>query len=350
MTSASVLIGVDIGCTSTAGGLVTPHGEVLSAIEASTNLGSGTVVETVLGIVTDLAAEAQHRGLALDAVGVGVPGLVDLDRGMLIGSAGAYVAELHDVPLAARITAKTGVPAFVDNDVNALALGEWTFGVGRGAASCVVLAIGSAVGAGIIVDGRLVRGASGYAGELGHVTIDFDGPPCLCGGRGCLGLYLGGDYLAAEARRRVTAEPSAMLALAGGDPAAITAETIFAAAATGDALARGMVDRACRALGAGLALAVNGLNPEVVVVTGGVVKSLQLLQTDIARRTAEYALADLLAAARIHLVPGDKRQTLRGGAALVLYEQARVGGAPGTMLAPAVKTRRRSEVGDVRHA
>jgi glucokinase len=324
MTRApGVLIGVDVGCTTLSGGLVTPDGRVLSATQAPTSLGSGTVVHTVLGIVADLHAGAQTLGLALEAVGIGVPGLVDGERGMLLHSAGSHVADLHQVPLAERISAKTGVPAFVDNDVNVLALGEWTFGLGRGAASCVVVAVGSAVGAGIVLDGRLVRGKSGFAGELGHVSIDFDGPRCHCGGRGCLSLYVGGEYIAAEARQRVTREPSSLLALAGGEPGAITAETVFAAAAAGDGLARGMVDRACRALGAGLAIAVNGLNPEVVVVTGGVVKSLLPLQDEIIRRTGEYALADALAGTSIHFVPGHKSQTVRGGAALVLYERAR---------------------------
>jgi glucokinase len=256
-------------------------------------------------------------------VRVGVPGLVDTERGMLLTSAGSHVAELHLVPLAESISAKTGVPTVVDNDVNALALGEWTFGLARGAASCVVLAVGSALGAGIIVDGRLVRGKRGFAGEFGHIPIDFDGPPCHCGGRGCLGLYVGGEYLAAEARQRIEREPSSLLALAGGEIGAITAETVFLAAADGDRLARGMVDRACRALGAGLAIAVNGLNPDLVVVTGGVVKSLLPLRDEIMRRVGEYTLADALAGTPIHFIPGQKSQTVRGGAALVLYERAR---------------------------
>ena len=324
MTRApSVLIGVDVGCTTLSGGLVTPEGDILSTIQAPTSLGSGTAVQTILGIIADLHTEAQTRGLTLEAVGVGVPGLVDAERGMLLSSAGSHVADLHRVPLVESISAKTGVPTFLDNDVNVLALGEWTFGLGRGAASCVVLAIGSAVGAGIIIDGRLVRGKSGYAGELGHIPIDFDGPRCMCGGQGCLNLYVGGDFMAAEARERVTQEPSSLLALAGGEAAAITAETIFRAAAAGDGLAREMVDRACRALGAGLAVTVNSLNPEVVVVTGGVAKSLLALQGEIIRRAGEYALADSLAGTSIHFVPGHKSQTVRGGAALVLYEQAR---------------------------
>jgi glucokinase len=258
---------------------------------------------------------------------------------MMRTSAGSMLADLHQVPLVERIAARTGLPTYLDNDVNALALGEWTFGAGRGAGSCVVIAIGTAVGAGIILDGRLVRGAGGYAGELGHVSIDFNGPACICGGRGCLSAYLGGEFLAAEARRRVAREASRLLALAGGDASAITAEMVFAAAAQGDPLARGMVDRACRALGAGLGLVINGLNPEVIVVTGGVVKSLLALRDEIARRTAEYALTEILAGTAIHLVPGEKRQTVRGGAALVLHEQARgVAGWRDRMGAPTAKT------------
>jgi glucokinase len=324
LTSARrVLIGVDVGCTTLSGGLVAPDGQVLATIQAPTNLGSATVVATILAIVTDLHAEAQTRGLVLEAVGVGVPGLVDTERGMLLTSAGSHVADLHLVPRAESFSAKTGVPTLVDNDVNALALGEWTFGLARGAGSCVVLAVGSALGAGIIVDGRLVRGKSGFAGELGHIPIDFDGPSCHCGGRGCLGLYVGGEYLAAEARQRIEREPSALLALAGGEIGAITAETVFMAAAAGDRLARGMVERACRALGAGLAIAVNGLNPDMVVVTGGVVGSLLPLRDEIMRRVGEYTLADALAGTPIHFVPGQKNQTVRGGAALVLYERSR---------------------------
>ena len=324
MTAArSVLVGVDIGCTTISGGLVTEEGVVLTSWQAPTNLGSGAGPDTVVELVTGLCAEGRRRGLDVEAVGVGMPGLVDVDHGTLKASAGSHVADFHDIALTERITAKTGVPAFIDNDVNALALGEWRFGPGRGSASCVVLAIGTGVGGGIIVDGRLVRGRSGSAGEFGHVSIDMDGPPCECGGRGCMALYTAGDYIASEARRRVAREPSAMLELAGGTATAITAETIFRAARAGDRVARAMVDRACQAVGAGIALIVNTLDPEVVVVTGGVVKSLVELESEILRRARGYALADALAATRVHIVPGAKTHTVRGGAALVLYERER---------------------------
>jgi glucokinase len=307
-----------------AGGLVTPAGEVVSSAQGPTGLDSTGSVQAILGMVSELAAEARARGLGLEAVGIGMPGLVDAERGILRASAGgAFLAELHGVPLADLASARVGVPAFVDNDVNALALGEWTFGVARGAGSCVVLAIGSAVGAGIILDGRLLRGRNGYAGEVGHVSVDLNGPRCPCGSRGCLAVYVGGKFLAEEAARRAESEPTAMTAMAGGQAAAITAETVFAAAAAGDAVARGMVERATRALGVGLSTVVNTLDPGLVVVTGGVVASLLPLRDEILRRTREHVLAESLAGTTIHFTPAHKGQTVRGGAALVLYERAR---------------------------
>jgi glucokinase len=323
MTGDGVLIGIDIGCTTISAGLVTEDGDVLTSSQRPTNLGSGTGPDTVVALVAELREEARHRHLEVQAVGIGMPGLVDVDRGVLKASAGAHVADFHDIALAERITAKTGLPAFIDNDVNAHALGEWRFGPGRGSASCVVLAVGTGLGGGIIVDGRLVRGRSGFAGEFGHVPIELDGPPCNCGGRGCIALYACGKFIAEEAQRRVAREPSTLVELAGGDAGAITAETIFRAAREGDPLARDLVARACRAVGAAIAIAVNILDPETVIVTGGVANSLVALEDELLRHARQYALADALAATRIHVVPSAKSHTVRGGAALVLYERER---------------------------
>src|SRR5207244_1973632 len=144
-----------------------------------------------------------------------------------------------------------GLPTFVDNDVNALALAEWTFGAGHGVRSLVVLALGTGLGAGIVLDGRLVRGAEGFGGELGHSPVKFDGRPCWCGGRGCLAVYASGRGIAEAARARVAGRAGeALLTAAGGDPARITAPLVFRAAAHGDPTATGIVEEACLALGA----------------------------------------------------------------------------------------------------
>jgi len=188
----------------------------------------------------------------------------------------------------------------------------------------VVLAAGTGFGGGVILDGRLVRGVAGFGGEFGHAPVKFDGPPCWCGGRGCLAVYASGRGITEAARARVAREAgAALLQAAGGDAQRITAELVFRMATDGEPVAAAVVDEACRALGAMLATIVNGLNPEVVVVTGGVAGSLAALEKRILAAAAEHAFARALAATRITIVPGDKRLTMRGAAALVLYERAR---------------------------
>jgi glucokinase len=314
----SAIIGVDVGSTTMSGGLVTREGEVLAAIQVPTHRdGRGSALDTLVGVVDGLLADAGARGLALLGVGVGLPGLVDGWKGVMRSSEN-HVPEFHDVPLADRLAAQTGLPAFVDNDVNALALAEWAFGLGRGATSLVLLAIGTGIGGGMILNSELVRGPSGYAGEFGHMSVNFRGPLCgVCGSRGCMAAYLDGTQIAAQARALMAHWPG------GVAPSAVTAAMVFEAAAAGDRLAIRIVDEACEALAAGLGTIVNAFNPQVLVVTGGVARSLAPLETDIVRRIAAYALGPALEAARIAIVPSDKGQTVRGGAALVLYELAR---------------------------
>ena len=178
---------IDIGATTIAGGLVTEPGDVLEVVQAPTHRnGPGTAADTLLDVVYDLLRRTTRRGVTLACIGVGVPGAVDPEKGVMIKPLRHPVPELADLRLGEQILARTGIPAFVDNDANALALGECAFGLARGAASLVLLAVGTNVGGGIIHDHRVVRGHTGFGGELGHVPINFDGPRCFCGGRGCL--------------------------------------------------------------------------------------------------------------------------------------------------------------------
>jgi glucokinase len=303
------LVGVDIGGTTTAAGVVTADGDVIVDESAPTRGGaSDDPLDAIVASIRRVTDEAGGR-YAIGAIGIGVPGPVDTARGR-IGEPVHHVPGLACRPLAAEVTAQVGLPTFLDNDVNALALGELMFGAGRGARSLVVLAAGTGFGAGIVLDGRLVRGAAGFGGELGHASVRFDGPRCWCGGRGCLALYASGRGIVESARAR-----------AGGDTTAITAQDVFRAAAQGDTVAVSIVDEACRALGAMIGTVVNGLNPEVVVVTGGVARSLVPLETRIRAAAAEYAFAAALAATRVEIVAGDKRIGVRGAAALALYER-----------------------------
>jgi glucokinase len=233
------------------------------------------------------------------------------------------VPELVGAPLVELIRARSGVPVFIDNDVNALGLGEWTWGLGRGAGSMVMLALGTGVGGAVILDGHLVRGKSGYGGELGHVSVKFDGRPCVCGIRGCLSAYAAGVGMAMEFHCRTHGEVDGRPAQPNYDEALSDAEAVFRAADAGNADARAVVREACQAVGVAIGGIANGLNPDVIVITGGIVKSLSRYEDRILEHAAEYGFAATLADARIHFVPGYKNQTVRGGAALVLYERAR---------------------------
>jgi glucokinase len=306
---SGVTIGVDVGGTTVAAGLVSADGRVLEHVQAPTHeRGAGTALETIEELLDRLRDGARARGVTVTGVGLGIPGTVDVERGV-VGVDVHYAPELVGVPLAARLGPRVGVPVFVDNDVNALALAEWTWGAGRGARSLVMLAVGTGVGGGIVLDGRLHRGAAGFGGELGHVPIDFDGRPCICGGRGCLKTYVSGTDIARRGEERL------------GRP--IGADEVFRLAAAGRVEAEEIVDEVCRALGAGLAVIVNGLNPERVLLAGSVAKSLRPLEARLRASLAGYAFAAALAATRLEILSLDKDATVRGGAALVRYETDR---------------------------
>src|SRR5262249_23268906 len=274
----TITLGVDVGGTTTAVGAVTGEGAVLFDEHAPTHDGGPASAErTIVGLIESARARARRDGLQVTGIGIGVPAVVEPSTGEL--------GETHHAPdpsgqrLAAQLSGRLTLPVIVDNDVNALALGEWCFGPARGARSLVVLAPGTGFGAGLVLDGRLVRGAAGFGGEFGHAPVKFDGPRCWCGGRGCLAVFASGRGIAEAARARVTTFPSpGLLQEVDGDPARIDAPLVFRVAREGDVVAAAIVDEACRALGAMIATIVNGLNPEAVVITGGVASAFAALE------------------------------------------------------------------------
>jgi glucokinase len=306
---SGAVIGVDLGGTTVSAGLVTDDGAVLFAVQHTTRGdGSASALDTVFTLIDRCRDTARARGLSVAGVGIGVAGTVDAETGA-VGAEAHYVPELAGQPLGALVTSRAGVPAFVDNDVNAQALGEWTWGEGQGAHSVVVLALGTGVGGGIVLGGRLHRGSGGYGGELGHVPIAFEGRPCICGGRGCLKAYVSGTDIAREGQLRLRRD--------------VGAEEVFRLAAAGEPTAGAIVDEVITALGAGLAVIVNGLNPECLLLTGSVARSLRPLTARVLDGVGRYAFAGALRTTRIAILERDKDATVRGGAALYRYESAR---------------------------
>ena len=309
---SEAILSVDVGGTTTTAGLVTPHGEMLAHTQAPTRAeGRGSALATVFELADGLVATAKGQVITLLGLGVGVPGVVDAERGV-VGEDIKNVPELAGCPLRERLASRYGLSVWVDNDVNLLALGQWRFGAGKGARSLVLLALGTGVGGGIILDGHLVRGAGGYGGELGCIPVNFDAPKVSAFGRGWLDAYVSGREIAERARQR--------LPDLGED---IGASAVFQAARDGHAGAQAQVDEVCQALGAGLAVIVNALNPDVVLVAGGVAESLIPLEPRILTWVSEYAFRRALVTTRIQFLSLDKRATVMGGAALYLYETGR---------------------------
>jgi glucokinase len=240
----------------------------------------------MLRMARGLLAQVPGR---LAAIGVSFGGPVDAARGLVRLS--HHIPGWEEVPLAERLRAELGAPAAVDNDANVAALGEWRFGAGQGAASLLYVTISTGIGGGWVLGGRIWGGADGMAGEIGHTIVRPGGRLCACGRRGCAEAEACGWAIAAKARARLetrcwTARAagveagsegpqagSVLLALAGGNLEGVTALMVAQAAAEGDALAQDVLDDAARALGAALGAAISLLNPERVVLGGGVTKS-----------------------------------------------------------------------------
>lgn len=228
--------------------------------------GPDGVIEQIVDSLRASIARAGITGEGLTALGVASPGPIDVEQGIVLEA--PNLPGWHNVPLAGRLGTAFSCPAILENDANAAGLGEYVFGAGRGSRHMLYLTVSTGIGGGLILDGRLYRGATGAAGELGHIALDEDGPLCGCGRRGCLEALASGTAIAARGEEAVAAGRSAAIArrAAGGE---VTAEHVAAAAAAGDPVAREIIDRAGHALGLGLADFVNIFNPDVIVIGGG---------------------------------------------------------------------------------
>jgi glucokinase len=282
--AASRVIGVDLGGTKLLAGVIDEDGVVARRTVRPTDKASEErLLEEFEGAIAEFMDEE------IGAIGVGIPSMIHQRDGRAVASVNV---PLTDVDLREHLRTRFGVPAAIENDANAAALAEHRFGAGRGTRHMVMLTLGTGIGGGLILDGRLYRGAVGAAGELGHITLQIDGPPCFgdCPGRGHLEALASGtatDHLADEL---AAAHPEGDLgrALAEGRDLDARLAVDLAAAAPGDA--RTLLEQAGTRLGEGIASLVNVFNPEVVVLGGGFARAGELLFEPARRVVAERAL------------------------------------------------------------
>lgn len=270
MTNAGGLVGaIDLGGTKILSLVLDERGAVRSEDLRPTDAADGP--DAVLKRMSDsLQAALQNAGGGtLRAAGLAVPGPVDTVRGVVAQA--PNLPGWRNVPVGKRLHELLGCPIVVENDANAAAWGEFTAGAGAGCRHMIFLTISTGIGAGLILDGRLYRGANGAAGELGHVPLLPDGPICGCHARGCLETLASGTAIARDAKEAVADGEAPLLErLAGGEP--VTAALVNEAAEQGERVAIDIIDRAARYLGSGLVAFVNIFNPDVIVLGGGTAK------------------------------------------------------------------------------
>lgn len=292
-------IGVDLGGTTLRLAIVdTETGELfgLTETQAMAREGYEAVMARMADLINKVVAESAIPKGEIGGVGIGLPGMLDMERGVVL-----FLTNLPghwpSVPLQKSIEAMTGLPTCLVNDVRAMTLGEWKHGAGRGVDTIACFAIGTGVGGGLVINGRLHLGMDGTAGELGHMIIDLNGPPCGCGSRGCLEVYASGPAIAAMGVKAVMQGMTTSIgALVGYDLNRITSKVIYQAAISGDAIARGIFEQAGYCLGVAVANVLVSVGPRIVVIGGGVAQAGDLLLEPI-RKTVK----DL-----VHIVPADQ--------------------------------------------
>ncbi len=264
----NVVLGVDIGGTKVAAGLINAAGEVLFTarrrmlVKKSAEDGLRSVTEAIEAVLSN------RRARAVTGIGISVPGWVDSQRGVLLSA--TNIACWRNYPLAEKIQQRYKLPTRLANDANVAALAEAVWGAGVGYRNLFYVSLGTGIGTGLVLQDRLYYGRTGAAGEGGHMTIDFHGPQCACGKRGCIEMYASGSAIGARARHLVGHSPrTRILELAEGKTAAITSEIVGRAALDGDALANEILREAADYLSIWLGDIIDLLEPEVIVIGGG---------------------------------------------------------------------------------
>ncbi len=321
------IVGIDLGGTNIVSGCVAEDGSALHGTRSEptgAEEGPDAVVRRIIrsAQASIAATQAEVPGAEIVGAGIGSPGPLDTRTGIVLLTPNLGWVNM---PLRARLQEGLGLRTALDNDANCAVLGEWWRGAARGTRQALGLTIGTGIGGGIIIDGRLYHGASDIAGEIGHMTIDANGRRCKCGNYGCVEAYASGPNIALRAVEAIeSGSVSSLASYVGGDLRQITAQTVYQAAQAGDELALEVVRDTAKFLGAAVGSLINIFNPEAVVIVGGVTLAGESLFEPLRREVTRRAFKPAVQVCRI--VPGE----LTGvagvyGAARAYQEQVEAG-------------------------
>jgi glucokinase len=318
-------LGIDLGGTKILTGVTNSQGRMLSRDHSITpaRKGQEAVIQSILESAHRALKQANITILEICAIGVGAAGISNPETGILLTS--PNLPGLRDAPLRDTIQERLGKKTFLINDANAAALGEFYFGAARGAHNFIYITLSTGIGGGIVIDGKIYTGATGAAGEVGHMTIDDDGPLCNCGNRGCWETLASGTALAREAKDRIKeGVRTSILEYAEGNVEKVTAKVIHSAAKQGDSLAKELIARTGYYVGVGLANLINIFNPELIVIGGGLSNIGDMLLKPAFKTARERAYKEIFQAVRVASAELGRNSGVLGAAAFALQEMRRL--------------------------
>jgi len=308
-------IASDLGATNLRIGLVSMKGQLEQKIELETPQDNP---DEVINLIVNAVSRLDIKNKAVSGIGVGIGGLVDFDNGKVLYAPNFTFKNIY---LKEILSSKFKLPVFIDNDANTAALGEKVFGSGKNIDNMVLLTLGSGIGGGIIIDGQIYRGSSGVAGEIGHMIIQIGGPKCMCGNEGDLESLASGRALDREARKAVrNSKDSLMFKLADGNIERVNGILVTKAALQGDELANKLISQHAQKLAVGLANVVNIFDPELIVLSGGMSETGNLLLSPAKKALKNLIFADIKNVTKIVFGDLGPEAGILGAAALVFKQ------------------------------
>lgn len=293
------VLAFDLGGTKFAFGVVAENGEVLGSdkIETLAKQGPEQAIQRVNIAAQSLLKKLNIKSEELMGIGIASPGPLDISKGCVDGS--PNLPGWTGYSIERGLSTFFNLPARIDNDANAAALGEYKFGAGKNKKNMVYITVSTGIGGGVIVDGRLMRGANGNAAELGHLTLNIAGPACPCGANGCLEMYASGTAIARRTREVIRAGAKTKILDLAGELDNITPHHVLAALQQNDEVAQKIWNETTEYLGRGLAVVINTFNPELIVVGGGVATAGDILLQPVREKALHYAFPRLAAVCSI---------------------------------------------------
>lgn len=321
MSEKKYIVGVDLGGTKISTVLINKKGEILAkkGIPTEAQNGPNAVISRIKDTIHDVMNQVSVAVDDLEGIGIGSPGPLDAEKGII-----KFTPNLPgwiNIPLKDKVKEEFDVPIKVDNDANAAAVGEGVLGAGKGVKNFVYITVSTGIGGGVFIDGKLFHGENSNGAEIGHTTIDFNGPVCGCGNRGCWEALASGTAFAKYTKELLRANKKSLITdLVNGDIDKVDAKVIFDAARQGDELANDIIDRESMLLGVGIANMINNFNPSLIIIGGGMSNDLDKMYPRIMKEVESRALKASVEVVKIVRAKLGKDAGVLGAASLILSE------------------------------